>query len=165
MSISKRTLERFKARQEDAIEKVYLEYKNLMFFIIASYVDDQNDCDDILSDAFIKAMDHAREIKDVNSVKAYLSSIAKNEALNFLKRNRFIPNSPLIETMYQEDDTNNEVLNMIEPLLTNKEAIVTYLKVCFSYTWTEIVEETGISESTARRLFEKAKDKLRKELA
>ena len=68
MSISKKTLQRFKAHQEDAIEKVYLEYKNLMFFIIASYVDNQNDCDDILSDAFIKAMDHASEIKDVNGV-------------------------------------------------------------------------------------------------
>ena len=165
MSISKKTLQRFKAHQEDAIEKVYLEYKNLMFFIIASYVDNQSDCDDLLSEAFLKAMDHANEIKGVSSIKAYLSSIAKNEALNFLKKNRFIPNSPLIETMYQEDESPNEVLNMIEPLLSNKEAIVTYLKVCFSYTWSEIVEETGIPESTARRLFEKAKDKLRKELA
>jgi DNA-directed RNA polymerase specialized sigma24 family protein len=49
-------------------------------------------------------------------------------------------------------------------LLSSKETIVTYLKAVFSYTWAEIVAETGIPESTARRLYESAKEKLRKGL-
>lgn len=53
---------------------------------------------------------------------------------------------------------------MIEPLLSNKETIIVYLRVIYSYSWNEIVEETGIPESSARKIYSGAMDKLRKEL-
>ena len=164
MSVSSRTIKKFIANDQKATEKVYLEYKNLMYFIIASYVSNKSDCDDILSDAFMKAMEKRHEIKDPTKLKAFLSSIAKNEALNFLKKYRDTPNSEIIDQLYTEDDRSNDFLSLIEPLLTNKETIVVYLKVGFSYTWNEISEETGISESTARRIYESAKEKLQKGL-
>ena len=164
MSISKFTFIRFTRGDQKAIEKVYLEYKNLMYFVIASYVPNKLDVEDILSDSFIKAVEHREEVRNPESLKAYLAQIAKNEALNFLKQQREVPSSDVIEEMYGEEDRSNALLSTLEPLLTNKETIVTYLKVGFSYTWEEISEETGISVSTARRLYDSAKEKLRKEL-
>ena len=154
MSISKKTILKFIKGDQDATAEVYLEYKNLMYFIIASYVPNKADCDDILSECFIKALEHRSDIKDPNKIKSFLSTIAKNQAINFLKRDPFVTCSDV-----------NEVLALFGPLLTNKETIVIYLKIYFSYTWTEIVEETGIPETTARRLYESAKEKLRKELS
>lgn len=52
MGISKHTAIGFMNGDKEAIGQVYLEYKNLMYFIIASYVNNQNDCDDVLSDSF-----------------------------------------------------------------------------------------------------------------
>ena len=164
MSISKFTFIRFTRGDQKAVEKVYLEYKNLMYFVIASYVPNKLDVEDILSDSFIKAVEHREEVRNPESLKAYLAQIAKNEALNFLKQQREVPSSDVIEEMYGEEDRSNTLLSTLEPLLTNKETIVTYLKVGFSYTWEEISEETGISVSTARRLYDSAKEKLRKEL-
>lgn len=164
MSISKFTFIRFTRGDQKAVEKVYLEYKNLMYFVIASYVPNKLDVEDILSDSFIKAVEHREEVRNPDSLKAYLAQIAKNEALNFLKQQREVPSSDVIEEMYGEEDRSNTLLSTLEPLLTNKETIVTYLKVGFSYTWEEISEETGISVSTARRLYDSAKEKLRKEL-
>ena len=164
MSISKFTFIRFTRGDQKAVEKVYLEYKNLMYFVIASYVPNKLDVEDILSDSFIKAVEHREEVRNPDSLKAYLAQIAKNEALNFLKQQREVPSSDVIEEMYGEEDRSNILLSTLEPLLTNKETIVTYLKVGFSYTWEEISEETGISVSTARRLYDSAKEKLRKEL-
>lgn len=164
MSISKFTFIRFTRGDQKAVEKVYLEYKNLMYFVIASYVPNKLDVEDILSDSFIKAVEHREEVRNPDSLKAYLAQIAKNEALNFLKQQREVPSSDVIEEMYGEEDRSNKLLSTLEPLLTNKETIVTYLKVGFSYTWEEISEETGISVSTARRLYDSAKEKLRKEL-
>ena len=164
MSISKNTFINFTRGEEKAIEKVYLEYKNLMYFIIASYVPNKFDIEDILSDSFIKAVEHRSEIKNPDSLKSYLTQIAKNQALNFLKQQKEVPLSDVIDEMYGEEDKTNVLLSTLEPLLTNKETIVTYLKVGFSYTWEEIAEETGISVSTARRIYEGAKEKLRKEL-
>ena len=164
MSISNKTIQAFILGNEDAIGKVYDEYKNLMYFIIASYISLPEDCEDVLSDAFIKAINHREDLKDPNKIKSFLSTIARNTALDFLKKNKEIPNSEVIEEMYGEEDQYNVMLNLLEPLLTNKETIVTYYRAVFSYSWSEIVELTGIPESTARAIYATAKEKLRKEL-
>ena len=164
VEISRRLFDKFLKGEDIAIEKVYLQYKNLMYFIIASYVPSRYDAEDILSESFIKVIEHRDELKKPESIKSYIASIAKNQALDFLRKQREIPSSDIIDEIYGEEDKTNELLSNFEPLLTNKETIITYLKIGFSYTWNEIVEETGISESTARRLYESAKGKLRKGL-
>ena len=162
--ISKGTFIRFIKGEDKAIEAVYLSFKNLMFFIISTYVSSKYDAEDVLSEAFIKAIEHRHELKDHRKLKSYLAAIAKNQALDFLRKQKEVPSSDVLDEIYGEEDKTNELLSAFEPLLTNKETIVAYLKIGFSYTWNEIVEETGISESTARRLYESAKEKLRKEL-
>ena len=164
MIISKGTFIRFIKGEDKAIEAVYLSFKNLMFFVISSYVSSKYDAEDVLSEAFIKAIEHRHELKDYRKLKSYLAAIAKNQALDFLRKQKEVPSSDVLDEIYGEEDKTNELLSAFEPLLTNKETIVAYLKIGFSYTWNEIVEETGISESTARRLYESAKEKLRKEL-
>lgn len=164
MSISQGTFIKFVEDDPNAVEKVYLEYKNLMYFVIASYVPDQYDVEDIMSDAFIKARKNSHAIKNHESLKSFLASVAKNQALDFLRKQREVPSSDTIDEMYGEEDRTNALLSMFEPLLTNKETIVTYLKVGFSFTWPEIAKETSMSESTARRLYDSAIKKLRKGL-
>ena len=44
------------------------------------------------------------------------------------------------------------------------EVIVIYYKIIFDYSWNEIVKEAGIPLSTARLIYKKAKEKLKKEL-
>lgn len=164
MSVSKNTILGFINGNQDAIAKVYIEYKNLMYFVIASYVANKEDADDVLSDAFLKAIEHKKDIKDLNNLKAFLSAIAKNEAINFSKRNNIITSSDMIEEIYGEEDRTNFLLNDIEPLLSNKETIIVYYRAVFEYSWEEITSLTGIPESTARRVYSQAKEKLRKEL-
>ena len=164
MSISKPTIQAFILGNEDAIGKVYDEYKNLMYFVIANYMSLPEDCEDVLSDSFIKAINHRGDLKDPSKIKSFLVTIARNTALDFLKKSKEIPNSEVVEEMYGENDSYNVMLNLLEPLLTNKETIVTYYRAVFSYSWQEIVEETGIPESTARAIYASAKEKLRREL-
>ncbi len=163
MSISKQVVQSFILGNEDAIGKVYDEYKNLMYFIIASYISLPEDCEDVLSESFIKAMNHRADLKDPNNIKSFLASIARNTALDFLKKSKETP-TDLIDDIYGTNDQYNVMLNLLEPLLTNKETIVTYYRAVFSYSWKEIVKETGIPESTARALYASAKEKLRREL-
>ena len=164
MSISDKTIQAFILGNEDAIGKVYEEYKNLMYFVIASYVSLPEDCEDVLSESFIKAINHRNDIKDPKKIKSFLVTIARNTALDFLKKEKPVVNSEIIEEMYGEEDQYNVMLNLLEPLLTNKETIVTYYRAVFSYSWEEIAELTGIPESSARAIYAKAKEKLRKEL-
>ena len=164
MSISQKTIQAFILGDEAATGKVYDEYKNLMYFVIASYISLPEDCEDVLNDAFIKAMEHRMDLKDPSKLKAFLTTIARNQALDFLKKKKEMANSDIIDEMYGEEDHYNVMLNLLEPLLTNKETIVVYYKAVFEYTWPEIVELTGIKESTARKIYADALAKLRKEL-
>ena len=164
MSVSKQTAIGFIEGKQEDIAKVYNEYKNLMYVIIASYINNQSDCDDVLSESFLKAIENRNNIKSPGKLKSFLCSIAKYQAINFLKKNNNVLSSELIDEMYGEEDRSNDVLNMIEPILSNKETIVVYLRIIYSYSWEEIEQETGIPNSTARRIYKNAKDKLRKEL-
>ena len=164
MSVSKKTVLGFINGNQEAISKVYFEYKNLMYFVIANYIISQNDADDVFSEAFTKALENKSKIKDTNNLKSYLCSIAKNEAINYLKKEKQIIALDTIDEMYGEDDRHNALLNDIEPLLSNKETIIVYYRAVFDYSWSEIAELTGIPESTARRIYTNAKERLRKEL-
>jgi len=163
MAISKNTIHKFILGDNEATGEVFEEYKNLLYFIIASYISNPSDCDDVLSETYLKAMLHRNEIKNPSKLKSFLSSIAKNEALLFLKkqnRNTLI----YIDEMYGEDDKNNSLLEEINPLLSNKETVVLYYRAVFSYSWKEINQETGIPISSAKLIYKKAKEKVRKEL-
>lgn len=164
MAITSRTIQGFIAKDNDAITEVYMEYKNLLYFVIANYVDNQEDCNDVLSTVFIKAIEHRNDLKNSSSLKTFLCSIAKNEAINFSKKNRLVPSSDVIEEVYGEKDEPDSVLTMLEPLLNKKEIIVLYYKAVFDFTWDEITMETGIPTSTARLIYKQAKEKMRKEL-
>ncbi|MBO7121046.1 MAG: RNA polymerase sigma factor [Bacilli bacterium] len=165
MSITRSVAMAFMAGDESATEKVYLEYKNLMFFVIASYVSSKSDIDDILSESFLKAIEKREQIKEPHHLKAFLVATARNQAIDFLRKNRLVPSSDVLDEIYGDDDRSNDFLSLIEPLLSNKETIVVYYKIGFSYTWPEISKETGIPVSSVRRIYDKAKEKLRKGLA
>ena len=163
--ITKQTFNDFLQGQEEATEMVYREYRNLAYFVIATYVKNQDDCNDILSDTFLKVLQSRESVKNPDGLKQFICTVAKNEAINFIRKDSHLVKSELIDEMYGESDKNNDVLNILEPLLSDKEAIVTYYRAVFSYSWKEIVEMTGIPESSARLLYRQAKEKLRKELA
>ena len=165
MGVSKHIAISFVKGDKQAIAQVYSEYKNLMYVIIANYVDNQSDCDDVLSESFLKAIEHRQDLKTPDKLKSFLCTIAKNQAINFQKKNSNLVTSSIIDEMYGEEDRTNPILNLIEPVLSNKETIVVYLRVIYSYSWKEIEEEVGIPNSTARRLYKNAKEKLRKELS
>lgn len=162
--ISKATFIDFLRGEEDATEMIYREYRNLAYFVIATYVKNVDDCNDILSDTFLKVLQNRESIKDVNGLKQFICTVAKNEAVNFIRKDSHLVKSELIDEMYGNEDKNNDVLNILEPLLSNKEVIVVYYKVIFEMTWEEITKETGIPSSTARLIFKQAKTKLKKEL-
>ena len=86
MSISKKTVQLFIEGDKTATGEVFEEYKNLLYFIIATYINNKDQCDDVLSETFLKSMEHRKELKDPKKIKSFLSTIAKNEALQFLRK-------------------------------------------------------------------------------
>ena len=162
--ISSKTFTNFIHGDELATQEVYEEFRNLAYFVIATYISNADDCNDVLSNTFLRVLENRQSIENAKNFKQFICTTAKNEAINFMKKEyRSVP-TDLIDEMYGSADKSNDVLNLLEPLLTNKEVIVVYYKVIFEMTWEEITRETGIPSSSARLIYKQAKAKLRKEL-
>ena len=162
--ISSKTFTQFQNGDELATQEVYEQYRNLAFFVIATYISNSEDCNDVLSNTFLKVLENRQSISNHKNLKQFICSTAKNEAINFLKKESHLIKTELIDEMYGSTDKSNDVLNLLEPHLSNKEVIVVYYKVIFEMTWEEITKETGIPSSSARLIYKQAKAKLRKEL-
>lgn len=162
MSLPKSVINSFLKGEKDAIEKVYLEYKNLMFFVVSAYVSNAEDVEDIVNESFLKCIENKGKIFNKNNIKSYLVSICRNAAIDFLKEQNKVIYTDIIEELYNDNDKTNNVLNMLEPFLTNKETIVVYYKIAFDYSWKELSEMTGVPISSARLIFKQAIHKLKK---
>lgn len=162
--ISSKTFTNFVLGDELATQEVYQEYRNLAYFVIATYISNADDCNDVLSNTFLKVLENRQSIRGAKNLKQFICATAKNEAINYLQKENRLVKTELIDEMYGIDDQSNDVLNLLEPLLTNKEVIVVFYRAIFEMTWEEITKETGIPSSSARLIYKQAKAKLRKEL-
>ena len=162
MGIQRADIEKFINGNQDAIEKVYLEYKNLMFFVVSTYISNTDDAEDIVNESFLKCIANKDKILNPNNIKSYFVSICRNAAIDFLKEQNKVIYTDVIEELYSENDKTNDILNMLEPFLTNKETIVVYYKIAFDYSWKELSNMTGIPISSARLIYKQALCKLKK---
>lgn len=150
----------FFAGNQEAAEKVYFSYRNLMYFVIASYVKNRDDCDDILSESFVRLLASRNEEKDIKNLKSYCAAIARNQALDFLRKQKELSD---YDDAYYGNEEPSQVFMELEPLLSKKQLLVLYYKAVFGYKWDEISKMTGIPNSSLRAIYKEAKDKIRKE--
>ena len=104
--ISQKTFIQFLHGDEDATTEVYEEYRNLAYFVIATYVSNQDDCNDILSNTFLKLLRNKESVKEAKNLKQFICTIAKNEAINFTYEEEMGSNISLFAIIY---DGNNHL--------------------------------------------------------
>ena len=114
---------------EEAAAKVYYAYRNLMYFIIASYVDNKDDCDDLLSESFLRLLEARASLENGRNLKSYCAAIARNQALSFLRRRN--PSESFDEAYAPSEDSRSEIFEQLEPLLSKKEIMILYYKAVF----------------------------------
>jgi RNA polymerase sigma factor (sigma-70 family) len=93
VKVSRQTVRPFIAGDEEAIPEVYLSYRSLVFFIIVSIVKNEEDAKDLYQDTFVDAIAKARSIANIDGFEQYLTRIARNKALNFVKEKTIWPTS------------------------------------------------------------------------
>lgn len=67
-------------------EKIYVTYGKLVYFKIMQYIDNRNDVEELTQDVFVQFYNNLSE--DIENIKYYLLSSAKNKAIDFLKSQR-----------------------------------------------------------------------------
>lgn len=162
MNVSKSVAIRFLQGQEAAIAEVYSQYKNLLYFIISTYVNTKEDCEDVYQDVFVSILQKKNELKDPMKLHWYLCQTAKNKAINRLKETQRVV-EPLEEGKIGE--TQHTRLSELLPFnLSDEERIVIGYRLCFGLSYQEISAITGAIIPTLKARYARAIKKTKEAL-
>ena len=98
---------------QNKFEQVYLRYKNLMFYVAHRILNDSQEAEDAVHDAFVRIAEHIDQVgePDCPKTRGFVVIIVERVALNRLERRRRREALPLEEwtpTARQEDPAPEE---------------------------------------------------------
>lgn len=155
--------------EQKAFHEIYQLYSKAMFNICYRILSEQELAEDILQDAFVSAFQNIKSFRGTSSFGAWLKKIVVNKAISHLRKQQL----ELVEfndRMDLRDDGDHEDLEFGLKADTVREAIQKLpngFRIVFSlyllegYDHKEIAEILGISESTSKSQYNRAKKKLR----
>lgn len=163
MNVTIKTVKLFLQGDEEAISSVYRSYRSLLYFIIATYLNQKEDCDDVYQNVFVKILDRRNEVKDPSSLHSYLCTMAKNEAIDYAKKRSREHSSDVLEDMCADNQVTQ--LDYFLPYdLTKEEKMIVGYRLTFGLSWQEINELTGIPLGTLKYRYAQAIDKVKRSL-
>ncbi len=161
---------RCKKGDKAAQYRLYLEYADAMFNICKRLVSNRVDAEDLLQVAFAKAFTKLNKLKNNRKFGGWLKTITVNECLNFLKKKKIVfdelPEIP-DDTKETDDDRiqiDSETLRKAMDELPEGSKIIFNLYLIENYKHKEIARMLGISASTSKSQYARAKQLLKDKL-
>ena len=164
-------IDRCKAGNSIAQEQLYKQYARAMFNICRRMANNQVEAEDILQEAFADAFYRLDTFRFESTFGAWLKRIVVNHCINHLKKKRaeLVPmeDMSMFESRYDEQFDENEEGFNVNRVMKAFEQLPDGYRVIFSlyllegYDHTEISDILGISESTSKSQYLRAKQKIR----
>jgi RNA polymerase sigma factor (sigma-70 family) len=161
MKVSPKTARLFLSGDKEAWAEVYEAYRRILFFLIASIVNNPEDAKDLLSETFIKAREHASSIRDPKALDSYLTKSALHLSYDFLSAKKENVSYDSVEEILGEESHDNYYLQELNSFLSDRENLVVTLIVLYGYSLRETATLLSISKSEAHLLYHSALRKLK----
>jgi RNA polymerase sigma-70 factor (ECF subfamily) len=159
---------RAKEGDRDAVRFLYVRYSDNVYGYIRSIVRDEKDAEDITQQVFLKLMTVISRYQECGvPFSGWLLRVARNAALDHLRRHRAIPTEDVTATYGHADD---EDLDRARSLRTALDALpeeqrnVVMMRHMIGLTPPEIAEQMGRSESSIHGLHHRGRRALKQEL-
>ncbi len=150
-----------------AQKKVFDLYSASVYSSALRITGNTMDAQDITQEAFIDAFNKIDSFTGSGNFVGWLKRIAINKSLNFVKRHRMYT-SDLNENINEEDDNNYEepeytieMVNQAVQQLSDGYRMVFNLFAFEGYSHREIADQLGITESTSKSQYNRAKARIR----
>ena len=165
-------IEKCKKNDRKAQMMLYKKYCDGMFYVAMRFLKNEDDAEDMVQEAFIKAFQKIEQYKAEVSFGAWLKKIVVNKCIDFLKTRRLEIITLEEGYMHVQDDDNWEVEDHITvtevkyaiECLDEKYKYVVMLYLIEGYDHSEISQILNISETASRTQLMRAKKKLREKL-
>ena len=149
-------------------EKLYNQYRHLMFSVANKILDNQFDAEDAVHQAFVSIIDNLDKIKEVDcpKTKAYVVIITENKAIDIIRSKKHIVEDELIDTLYGIEIPMPGEGGLEEALakLPARYREVLLLRFDNGYKTKEIAKMMNMTEGSMQKLIWRAKDALHKQL-
>ena len=140
------------ARRGDrqAFAQLYRGYVRMVHGVLLSRVP-RADVDDLVQDVFLSAMDRLPALREAAAFPGWLASIARNRAIDFLRRKR-VPTEELVREPAAPDGDTSEALAVLSEVRMLPEAYreTLVLRLVEGLTGPEIAERTGLTHASVR---------------
>jgi RNA polymerase sigma factor (sigma-70 family) len=149
-----------------AQSKLYHQYSKAMYNLAYRILNNREDAEDILQETFIECFRSIATFRFESTFGAWLKKILINKCINHIKKRKIdltlcenLPVNVAEEEEEVEYDT-RKIFRGIEMLPDGYRIILT-LYLLEGYDHSEISQILGITESTSKSQYSRAKDKLR----
>lgn len=163
----KSLLNKLKSMNKDNInesfKQIYNKYYKLLYFIILSIVKTKEDVNDLIQDTFFNLILNKNK---VNNLKYYLVTIAKNKAIDFIRKRKKIVLNDFEYFDSFEIEENDELFDLLNNIklyiyLSDFDILVNHL--IYDISLKEIAKKIGCNYDTVKSKYNRALKKLRKE--
>jgi RNA polymerase sigma-70 factor (ECF subfamily) len=166
INIHARLIEDCKKGSSQAQFNLYKLYSKAMYNLAHRILNNREDAEDILQESFLDCFRNIGSFRFESTFGAWLKMITINKCINFLRKRKV--DLTLCETLpnviYEEDEEpeyeTEKIFKGIEMLPDGYRIILT-LYLLEGYDHEEISQILGISESTSKSQYSRAKEKLR----
>lgn len=144
-----------------AFEKLYKNYKNLVYKIAYSILKNSYDSDDIAQIVFEKIYSIDKDKLPTRNESSWLYSVTKNETINYLNKKK---NHIELEEIYEIEDNNNEINELINKdsynrligKLNENEKEIISLKILSNLSFKEIAKLLNKPTGTIKWIYYKS---------
>ena len=169
--ITEKVLIDFKKGEKYAFDEIYSSYAPGMYGICLRYTRCEDDAQDVLQETFIKVFSNQKQY-DINSpIGAWIKTITINTALTYIKRTykyKLHEDDADFDELVWENEETSQMEDLKAKLLSILNKLPDGYRVVFNLftidnlTHKEIAEHLGISESTSKTQYFKAKKYIQK---
>lgn len=158
------------------LERLFSDYYNDVYRYLFSLCRDVTLSEDLTSEVFLEVVKSIGGFRGDSDVKTWLFSIARHRWYKYLKKKKRTAQTETLENLIElgdggygtVDDTflNRELVKRVYSVINNEQERprkVALMRID-GYSFYEIGKSVGISESSARVMFFRTKEKIRKVL-
>lgn len=164
-------MERIKSGDKEALHDIYQAYIGYIYSVVLGVVQNKEDAEDVTSEFFIKLWKLADTYQGGNGHKAWLATIARNMAIDLIRKNKkVVLTDDFVDTMAEnasdeciEDDVISDMSlkNVLETLKPNEREVIN-LKIMGELTFQEIANVLKVPLGTITWRYQNALKKLRR---
>lgn len=147
----------------EALGKLYdCTYKKL-FGLCFSYLKNHHVSEEALSDVYVRIYENIDKYNGKNGI-TWMSVLTKNVCLNKLRDKKIELRKDMNDYSYINNEIANEIIDISKRILNDKEFRIVMLHAMYGYKFKEIATILGGFESTVRGIYNRALEKVRKEM-